>query len=86
MTSDRCANIALSINTASQSVLGYHNRGGTLDAEGMLFANGCSWLHVLAAVAKLTGDNSADWLTTAERDALAARADPRPLLRTEENP
>ena len=67
-------------------VLGYCNRGGTLDVEGMLFANGCSWLHVLAAVAELTGDNIADWLTSTEQDALAGRIDPRPLLRAEENP
>ena len=67
-------------------VLGYRNRGGTLDVEGMLFANGCSWLHVLTAVAELTGNNITDWLTSTEQDALAGRIDPRSLLRAEENP
>jgi phosphoketolase len=66
-------------------VLGYRNRGGTLDVEGMLFANGCSWLHALATVAELTGDNTADWLTSTEQNALAGRIDPRPLLRVEED-
>lgn len=64
--------------------LGYRNRGGTLDVEGMLFANGCSWLHALVAVAELTGNNIADWLTPAEQDALAGKVDARPLLRARE--
>lgn len=66
-------------------VLGYHNRGGTLGVEGMLFANGCSWLHVLTAFVELTGNNIADWPASTEQDALAYRIDPRPLLRVEEN-
>lgn len=34
-------------------ILGYRNRGGTLDVAGMLFANGCTWAHVLHAAAQL---------------------------------
>jgi phosphoketolase len=29
--------------------LGFRNRGGTLDVFGMLFANGCTWGHIVAA-------------------------------------
>ena len=33
-------------------VLGYINHGGTFDQAGMLFANRCTWAHVLAAAAQ----------------------------------
>ena len=35
--------------------LGYINRGGTLDVDGMLFANRCTWAHAVEAVAALSG-------------------------------
>jgi phosphoketolase len=31
--------------------LGYKNRGGTLNVAGMLYANRCSWIHLLATCA-----------------------------------
>ena len=42
-----------SLVTASTIGLGYANAGGTLDVDGLLFVNGCSWAHVLAAVARV---------------------------------
>jgi phosphoketolase len=60
-------------------VLGYLNRGGTLDEAGMLFANRASWAHVLEAAAELLGLTAQVLLSEAERAALAGRGDPRVL-------
>jgi phosphoketolase len=38
-------------------VLGYKNRGGTLDAAGMLFANGCDAAHIVLTALALLGQN-----------------------------
>ncbi|MGL6162234.1 hypothetical protein [Microbulbifer sp.] len=65
-------------------LLGYRNRGGTLDTEGMLFANGCSWLHLLAALAGALDLPLSEWLGTNELAALTGSEDPRPLLRVGE--
>ncbi|MBI2379510.1 MAG: xylulose 5-phosphate 3-epimerase [Gammaproteobacteria bacterium] len=61
--------------------LGYRNRGGTLDLAGMLFANGCSWLHVLEAVAELGATAPAEWLDPPELAALAGKGDVLGLIR-----
>lgn len=61
--------------------LGYINRGGTLDASGMLYANRCSWLHVLAELARLQELPAALWLTPEELAALRGDIDPLPLIR-----
>jgi phosphoketolase len=58
------------------SALGYRNHGGTLDANGLLFANGCSWAHVVQAAASVLDHPLDRLLTTAEQDALAGRGDP----------
>lgn len=49
--------------------LGYINHGGTLDTPGMLFANRCSWAHIVDAAAGVL-DLAADGLL--EADELAA--------------
>lgn len=54
--------------------LGYISRGGTLTTEGLLFLNQSSYAHVLAACARLRGDDPGDLLTEAECAALAGRA------------
>lgn len=65
---------------ARQSVvLGYLNRGGTLDEEGMLFANRACWADVLAACAQLAGLPLERLLDEPERLAVARRGDPRVL-------
>lgn len=66
-------------DTASCRALGYRNRGGTFDEAGMMFANGCSWAHVLQSVAEVLDASIDAWLTAAERAALAGRGDPRSL-------
>ncbi|MDF3932700.1 xylulose 5-phosphate 3-epimerase [Pseudomonas citronellolis] len=61
------------------SVLGYRNRGGTLDEAGMLFANRASWGDVLAACARLLEVPRNALLTAEEAAALAGKGDPRVL-------
>ena len=50
--------------------LGYRSFGGTLDTQGMLFANGCSWGHAVRAAAQLLNIDVADLLSEAELEAL----------------
>ncbi|WP_339904333.1 xylulose 5-phosphate 3-epimerase [Pseudomonas guineae] len=60
-------------------VLGYRNRGGTLDEAGMLFANQASWAHVLEAVAALLDKPLGELLSADELAAVQGRGDPRCL-------
>jgi phosphoketolase len=60
--------------------LGYRNRGGTLDVNGMLYANGCSWAHMVQATAVLLGRGREDFLKDAECAALDGRGDPSLLF------
>lgn len=55
---------------------GYINRGGTFDVEGMLFANHCTWAHIVQHVAGLLGLNLSTFLSDDVAAALAGRADP----------
>lgn len=57
--------------------LGYINRGGTLDVDGMLFANRCTWAHVVGEVAQVLGRPLDQLLGIDERHAIAGRGDPR---------
>ena len=66
-------------DAAACRALGYRNRGGTFDEAGMLFANGCTWAHVLQSVAEVLGVSLDGWLTVEERAALAGTGDPRSL-------
>jgi phosphoketolase len=60
-------------------VLGYRNRGGTLDEAGMLFANQATWAHVLQAVAEVSGIPAQKLLSNEERAALAGTGRPECL-------
>ncbi|SFR47252.1 Phosphoketolase [Marinobacter gudaonensis] len=62
-------------------VLGYVNRGGTLNEAGMLFANRCSWAHALAACAEVMDRPPGEWLSTAELAAVESRGDPSVITR-----
>ncbi|WP_100637966.1 xylulose 5-phosphate 3-epimerase [Marinobacter salexigens] len=62
-------------------VLGYINRGGTLNEAGMLFANGCSWGHILAACASVLDKPPGEWLSSAELAAVEGRGDPTLITR-----
>ncbi|UYQ73436.1 xylulose 5-phosphate 3-epimerase [Pelagibacterium flavum] len=55
---------------------GYVSRGGTLDVAGMLFANRCSWAHLIDAAVSLAGWSRDDFLAPAERDAVDGRGHP----------
>ncbi|MDR0181967.1 xylulose 5-phosphate 3-epimerase [Lysobacter arvi] len=61
--------------------LGYINRGGTLDVDGMLFANRCSGLHAVAAAADVLGMPLRDVLSGDEIATIEGRGDPA-LART----
>ncbi len=61
------------------SVLGYRNRGGTLDEAGMQFANRASWANVLAACARLLDVPRTALLKPDEAAAVAGKGDPRIL-------
>ncbi|MFE0500020.1 xylulose 5-phosphate 3-epimerase [Lysobacter soli] len=61
--------------------LGYTNWGGTLDVDGMLFANRCSGLHAVAAAADVLGVQWCDLLSDDEIATLQGRGDPA-LART----
>jgi phosphoketolase len=64
--------------------LGYLNRGGTLDVFGMLFANRCTWAHVVAAAAGLLRAETGDLLEPNEDAAIAGRGAPRDLADDQE--
>lgn len=66
---------------ASCQALGYRNRGGTLDVEGLMFANRCTWAHAVAAAAGLLGHASSDWLSPEEHAAVLGRGAPSALWR-----
>jgi phosphoketolase len=61
------------------SYLGFINRGGTLDTFGMLFANRCTWGHVLVRAAETMGLQPEDWLTAPEWAAVLGHGDPDTL-------
>lgn len=60
-------------------VLGYTNRGGTLDEAGMLFANHACWADVLVACAQLRDLPLALLLSDEEAQAASRQGDPRVL-------
>jgi len=64
---------------ARTAARGYISRGGTLDVSGMLFANGCSWAHLIDAAASLAGWSRDELLTLEERNAIDGRGDPAVL-------
>ncbi|MBA3067928.1 MAG: xylulose 5-phosphate 3-epimerase [Hyphomonas sp.] len=58
---------------------GYLSRGGTLDARGMLFANRCTWAHLILSAAGLLGVPAATLLSPSEHAAAVGRGDPMVL-------
>ncbi|WP_072386905.1 xylulose 5-phosphate 3-epimerase [Hyphomicrobium sp. CS1BSMeth3] len=58
---------------------GYISRGGTLDVAGMLFANRCSWAHLIDAAVPLAGWSREDLLTAAECNAIDGKGTPADL-------
>lgn len=63
----------------STAVLGYINRGGTLDEDGMLFANRTTWAHAVEKAAHAVGRDVSDLLSAEELAALQGVGDPSVL-------
>ncbi|MEH6498891.1 MAG: xylulose 5-phosphate 3-epimerase [Pseudoalteromonas distincta] len=57
-------------------VMGYINQGGTLDEAGMLFANRCSWAHVLVAAAQVLEQDPQAWMDEYEWAAVNGLGNP----------
>jgi phosphoketolase len=57
-------------------VLGYVNQGGTLNVEGLLFVNRCSWAHCVREAGRLLGMDERDLLAEGETAALDGRGTP----------
>lgn len=70
----------LDTGNSQTRALGYINHGGTLDVAGMLFANQCTWAHIVTAVADALGLQPSDLLTAEELAANYGEADPAPIL------
>lgn len=70
----------LETGQASSRIAGFRNRGGTLDLAGMLFANRCTWAHLVQACAELLGADPKRMLERNEIAALAGNGDPRALF------
>ena len=69
------------LDTGPQTTLalGFLNRGGTLDVDGMLFANRCTWAHVVAACASSMSEPAARYLEADELSAVEGRGKPEVL-------
>lgn len=70
----------LDLGPERTAALGYRNRGGTLDVGGLLYANACTWAHLVVAALRLLGRDPADFLSEAEWLAVQGRGDPYALI------
>ncbi len=61
--------------------LGFINDGGTLDVEGMLFVNRCSWAHILNMSVVMLGVDASGVLSPDEQDALNGKRSPDGVIR-----
>ncbi len=62
--------------------VGYINRGGTFDVEGMLFANRSTWAHIVEHAATLLSEPVSRFLSADVLASLAGRGDPADLYRS----
>lgn len=69
----------LDTGPAHSRFLGFRNRGGTLDVFGMLYANQCTFAHLLAAAAELLDVPLDRLLGKSELDAVRRKEDPHVL-------
>lgn len=70
----------LDLGPAHTVALGYINQGGTLNTEALLFANRCTWADALAALAKLSGRDPLEWLSSQEWAAVCGDGDPYDVI------
>jgi phosphoketolase len=67
---------------ATTEALGFINRGGTLDIDGMLFANRTTWAHIVAAAGRVISLHASGLLDAGELAAIAGQADPAVLWKS----
>lgn len=60
---------------------GYCNHGGTLDVNGILFANGCTWAHLVRSASALLGKSCDTLLSGREMAAIEGRGEPHILFK-----
>ncbi len=60
--------------------LGFINQGGTLNIQGMLFVNRCTWAHILLEVTRVLGMSQNEALTPEEIAALSGKTSPMGIL------
>jgi len=60
--------------------LGFINQGGTLNVQGMLFVNRCTWAHILLEVARVSGMLHEELLTPEELAPLEGNVSPEGIL------
>jgi phosphoketolase len=70
----------LDTGPSTTRALGFINRGGTLDVPGLLFANRCTWAHVVDAAAAVLGQPRDALLDAAECAAIDGVGDPQVIL------
>jgi len=68
---------------ATTKALGFINRGGTLDVDGMLFTNRSTWAHVVAEAANVLTLPITALLDEDELAAIEGRGDPTRLWRSD---
>jgi len=71
----------LDLGPARTLALGYINQGGTLDTEGLLFANRSTWADAIAGLASLSGVPVSDWLSGEEWAAVTGNGNPYDVIR-----
>jgi len=69
----------LDLGIKHTKAIGYINRGGTLDTEGMLFANRCTWAHGLSKLASMI-NNDVRLLTDKESAAIQGFGNPYDII------
>lgn len=71
----------LDTGPVTTAALGFINRGGTLDVPGLLFANRCTWAHVVDAAVHVLGIARDNLLSGAEAAAIDGHGEPGTLFR-----
>ncbi len=62
------------------TVLGFINHGGTLNVDGMLFVNHCTWAHILRDAARSLGVAAEQLLSAKELAALEGKVSPQGVI------
>lgn len=60
--------------------LGYKNQGGTLNSDGMLFANQCTWAHGALQLSRRMNKADDIWLSHEELNAVLGDGDPYQVI------